>query len=262
MVLDISSVCSNCLIYGWESSGKPLLRCKKCKVTNYCGRDCQVEHWEKVHKEMCKYLSGTKKQVVGAHRHLASKCKECKDEKKGKEPYWECHMQEHCNFWNSPLLMLSGIDGEVHGVPFGVNIGELTGKYTSRLEHVIAVLQKILYKMNISGHLLSRKKQLENLIRNIFSLRHRFLSQASYTPSGDLVYYDQLGVLKETVYKDISPFRESRLIEQEKGDNLYRLWDTFVLISHYFLIASILKQDAKFLRDIGQIPEENMFLFH
>ena len=32
--------------------GKPLKSCAKCKVTKYCGRECQTGHWKK-HKKDC-----------------------------------------------------------------------------------------------------------------------------------------------------------------------------------------------------------------
>ncbi|RDW75245.1 hypothetical protein BP6252_06387 [Coleophoma cylindrospora] len=33
--------------------GKKLLRCGKCKVASYCGKECQTAHW-KEHKRVCK----------------------------------------------------------------------------------------------------------------------------------------------------------------------------------------------------------------
>jgi len=37
-----------------------LHRCGKCKVLNYCGQDCQAEHWKVVHKNHCKLLARAK----------------------------------------------------------------------------------------------------------------------------------------------------------------------------------------------------------
>jgi hypothetical protein len=43
--------CSNsgCLKVG-------ILQCSKCKVTKYCGKDCQKSHWNKSHNKECKHF--------------------------------------------------------------------------------------------------------------------------------------------------------------------------------------------------------------
>ena len=35
---------------------KRLLRCKSCKNSYYCNKDCQKEAWNSFHKKECKYL--------------------------------------------------------------------------------------------------------------------------------------------------------------------------------------------------------------
>ena len=119
-------VCLNCAVYSWdqvkvpspdgpfyikEASSEPLQRCQKCKMAHYCDKDCQKEHWVKVHKERCKFSRGDKIQEAGVHRHLASLCLACKEEKvvgevvKSKEdPHWGCHLQSSHEFWNNPTL--------------------------------------------------------------------------------------------------------------------------------------------------------------
>ncbi|KAK4539175.1 hypothetical protein LTR36_001175 [Oleoguttula mirabilis] len=44
-------VCGGCGTKEGEG-GKELMRCAKCKVRRYCGRECQKKHW-KVHKGVC-----------------------------------------------------------------------------------------------------------------------------------------------------------------------------------------------------------------
>ena len=120
-------VCLNCRVYSWEqakvpskdgpfyikeSSKDPLQRCSKCKVAYYCDRDCQTEHWEKVHKEKCKFLRKEKRMKVGVHRHQEESCTACKEEKdlgafvrKKDDPHWGCHMSGRLEeFWNNPTL--------------------------------------------------------------------------------------------------------------------------------------------------------------
>jgi len=39
---------------GWcQATDKTLLRCSKCCLVVYCGRECQIKHWKKEHKKSC-----------------------------------------------------------------------------------------------------------------------------------------------------------------------------------------------------------------
>ncbi len=38
-----------------ESDEHKLLKCTRCKHVFYCGRDCQIPHWSRSHKSLCKY---------------------------------------------------------------------------------------------------------------------------------------------------------------------------------------------------------------
>ena len=44
--------CANCLLFGWAQPEDPgsLQRCGKCKVLQYCDKECQAEHWMLVDK--------------------------------------------------------------------------------------------------------------------------------------------------------------------------------------------------------------------
>ena len=120
-------VCVNCGIYSWEqakipsqvgpfytkeTSKEPLKRCAKCKVVYYCDKDCQMEHWEKVHKDRCKYLRREKGLRAGVHRHQESMCQGCKEEKElgdlisnKADPHWGCHMAGRLQeFWENPTF--------------------------------------------------------------------------------------------------------------------------------------------------------------
>ena len=55
--------CANCDIFGWKQADptiSPLKRCTGCYKISYCSKECQEEHWHKVHKRHCKYFSGKK----------------------------------------------------------------------------------------------------------------------------------------------------------------------------------------------------------
>ena len=92
-----------------ERSTDPLLRCSQCKMAHYCDKDCQLEHWENVHKERCKYSRGDKPQKEGVHAHRVSGCEACKEEEEvgvalasKNDPHWGCHLKTRIEFWANP----------------------------------------------------------------------------------------------------------------------------------------------------------------
>ena len=49
--------CANCDIFVWEQVDpvvSPLRRCTGCWKISYCSKECQEEHWHKVHRRHCK----------------------------------------------------------------------------------------------------------------------------------------------------------------------------------------------------------------
>ena len=53
----VSSHCANCDVA--KDMCEKLLKCKKCKAAYYCGRSCQVEHWQKGHKTDCCWMKNS-----------------------------------------------------------------------------------------------------------------------------------------------------------------------------------------------------------
>ena len=53
--------CVNCWVYNWVQPDPSILqKCKQCKIVQYCGQDCQAEHWKACHKSHCKKLMAAK----------------------------------------------------------------------------------------------------------------------------------------------------------------------------------------------------------
>ncbi|QDZ23306.1 MYND-type domain-containing protein [Chloropicon primus] len=50
-----------CALPGCGKTVKKALRCSKCKVVYYCGRDCQVKHWSNGHSKECGKTAPPKK---------------------------------------------------------------------------------------------------------------------------------------------------------------------------------------------------------
>ena len=69
--------CDNCDLFDWKQPAdlKTVRKCTRCHVVAYCGEECQEEHWNKLHKDHCKYLAGTKEAKHSEHNK--DTCKTC-----------------------------------------------------------------------------------------------------------------------------------------------------------------------------------------
>ena len=59
--------CTNCVIYRWTCDMSNPKKCSRCKLLIYCSRICQLEHYNKTHKNHCKYLAGLKVKEGSIH---------------------------------------------------------------------------------------------------------------------------------------------------------------------------------------------------
>ena len=58
---------------------KDYKRCGNCHLLSYCDKVCQKEHWEKVHKNHCKFLSGKVREKNCDHNAVT--CARCIEER-------------------------------------------------------------------------------------------------------------------------------------------------------------------------------------
>ena len=52
--------------------------CSSCKYVSYCSKQCQREHWVKVHRDQCAALADKVETPVSMHR--PDSCPGCKEE--------------------------------------------------------------------------------------------------------------------------------------------------------------------------------------
>jgi len=193
-----ASMCHNCKrkrrdeISEKTDERKEFLRCSGCHLLTYCDKHCQTEHWQKVHKRHCKFLSGRK--LLNNSMHMEDTCTLCIDEKNAtvgeildiKSPKTRCHIK----------LMVKTMK-EVQGSGFGFHregktckcsldfpcelplpLGEVCGKYIDKgLDGMLAHALKIVGAMgtkdiwkdsNDNG---AKKGTLIRLWRNLIAFR-------------------------------------------------------------------------------------------
>jgi len=142
LAFKMTKICWNCPTYGWYDpmielkSDRPLSACKTCKLAMYCSKECQKEHWKKVHKKHCKYLAGTEPSSIPAHGAPAD-CKKCQSKLADKAgDVYPCHIQQS---FPGPMR-----ENMLPGVRQCVPLGEITGHYVSKQDKNISILQQIL----------------------------------------------------------------------------------------------------------------------
>ena len=148
-MIDYLRECANCPSYKWPQLDNYDLykRCSGCKIFHYCSKECQTEHWLKVHRFHCKYFSREKEKK--GSRHDSNKCKFCLNEvKMGSKALKSPNVSVLGCPWRKDIVL---------GLPFRIGVdsfapsaevlGEMTGVFPSKMEHTLYSMLRILYKI-------------------------------------------------------------------------------------------------------------------
>ena len=139
--------CLNCSMNKWKQpEDKGILRkCDKCEVVSYCGKRCQEEHWEKVHKEQCRYLGGQEKAEHSEHNEET--CDYCAAEADAGEGVIEASNPTYfCTFATEDCCCACP-SRPLENSPF-----PLSGLPGDRCERMINATQRIILKMPFTFH--------------------------------------------------------------------------------------------------------------
>ena len=163
--------CANCLNYGWPqpSQESRLLRCSKCKFMSYCSKECQKEHWVKVHKEQCKYLANQKVHPQAIHDPAS--CPGClKQTEIGlgpianlDNPWLGCPFN---TYFEPKVVVPNFVEGGIISSTIPFTLGEMSGKFLTKAEHTISVLMHLLfYQKEYSNIIVADSAQTKGLIK-------------------------------------------------------------------------------------------------
>ena len=145
----------------------------------------QEEHWIKVHHQHCKFLSG--KRIADGAVHNPANCVFCQEDpkevRKPSNARYGCHYTFFCqpdsNSWSeatgSSWLAMKGLEvmskkGDWIQVPSPFFWSTSSAK-SSRIERTVVVMQKVLFKMQLTKHKITLKypKEME-LLRKVLSV--------------------------------------------------------------------------------------------
>ena len=135
----------------------------------------QEEHWVKVHKQHCKFLSG--KRTADGTKHDPDTCKSCQEDlgevKKPDNAMYGCHYNFFCTTVNGKSLMgveVKSKEGDLIQVPTPFSWSPSPAK-SSRIERTVFVMQRVLFKMHMTKHKITLKYPEEmNILRQVLPI--------------------------------------------------------------------------------------------
>jgi len=232
--------CANCPLYNWPQleSVEGNKRCGRCKILRYCSEACQKEHWLKVHKFHCKYLSGSKEKEESLHNPKS--CKFCQNEiKVGRKKMAKKEVSVlGCPFRKDVICGLPFIYGYDLMAPSPVKMGEISGVFPSKVEHTLACMNRVKHKMSkVITYNLDGVPQILHEIDEVL-YDSRMIVRALYclrSPKelDSLPYCVPMGKLVILVNSIREIFSKGGSINRDES----KLIDTFVLLCHLLFIV-------------------------
>jgi len=271
----MTEICWNCPTYGWfdpmieTKSERPLSSCKNCKLAMYCSKECQKEHWKKVHKKHCKYLSGADPSPILAHGAPAD-CKKCQSKLTDEAVnVYPCHIQQS---FSGPLREMM-----LPGVRQCVPLGEVTGHYVSKHDKNVSILQQILAllrELYVDEGADLRTDPFSKLARCLTNIRITIWYQSLLSNTEedidknleinfhemreDLLFPLLSNIVKcqELVAEMVIDISES-YVEDISWKSLHDLWESFILFFNLFLQANFFYRN---MFDLQHISSESFEL--
>ena len=253
--------CANCKLFGWkrpDPGSEALRRCTGCRQIYYCGRECQEEHWRKVHKGQCKFFSGGK-GLDGTEVHNKETCGRCLfREAAGKAVFNADNPNYICVFdpINPKAKSLLELE-QCYPLP-------IAGSPQNRAERMVDLLQSLFLKVKLTEHPVFRlyPKEMELIAEELWQLKMRTF-RASVIYPRSYKYYVQLQKLADLILGNAQ-------LMNVPSSGQYQLWQFFYMVfdllncAQHVEFESIMKSPEKSLprgqRQMSQIVRTGSFL--
>lgn len=233
--------CANCLMFGWPNEADQNKICAKCKILHYCTKECQIEHWHKLHKFHCKFLASNKERPET--KHEPSRCRFCgpdiscrqrKRRARNQQKNSEDEGRLACAWRYTKSVGFMFCYENIH-VLSPVMLGEVTGSFQSHSDHTVFTMERIISKMYSIGkyRVQGIEKLLENMMQELHCLRAHLLTL--YCFMTEEAHHFHFSILESKTFKKIFIIRSLiRIKLTEKGlvvqDGKRRLWYTFEIL--------------------------------
>ena len=217
----------------------------------YCGRECQEEHYGKVHKQYCKYLGGIKKAKHSEHDRDA--CKTCiASNSVGDLVFSPTNSNYVCIFKYTDLKLLKLLP-TTYPHPF-----PLTGSPEDRIEKMLTAAVRVLLKIKVTENpvYLLQRLQVDELEKCLWDLKGKLYLNR--------MCGDNRNPMKVMSFQEflIDPFGPWKLIADNlsycdyptPGDD-YKLLATLALLRDLILATNNLNIESSF-KSPNSLPKE------
>ena len=250
----ISGLCSNCFLFNWKQpeNRETLRKCTRCYVVAYCGKECQEEHWQKVHKKHCKYLGGLKKAKHS--EHIKETCKTCiKSDSVGDLVFSPTNPNYVCIFEHVDWKMLP----PTFPHPFPLN-----GPPEDRIEKMLNAAQRILLKIKVTENpvYMLQSQQVDELEKALWDLRSRlYFIRIGGRDQDPMMIMCLTGMVFDF------PFSSPWKVIVEKADFYFDHLYILAMLIHLtrstilLLLENALKSSSSLPRDFRQMSKTDQF---
>eukprot|EP00092_Neocalanus_flemingeri_P005786 GFUD01006228.1.p1 GENE.GFUD01006228.1~~GFUD01006228.1.p1 ORF type:complete len:477 (-),score=143.81 GFUD01006228.1:96-1526(-) len=257
--------CANCSNYSWgqPADQSKIQQCAKCKFISYCSKECQQEHWVKVHKHHCKYLA--QQRVMPQSRHDPANCTGCKEQVETgpvemanpANPVLGCPLAKYC----VPVVFRPdfGDGGKTHA-PLPFPLGEMTGQFLTKAEHTVCLMMRLQNKMQMIKHpaWTIHPEASEDMYKKLNGLRHGIWEAYIVANPGHVL---ETAIARKVCRPEIlmELFDLTNIIDQKlsvvkfSDPTVCRPWDTFKLLLT-FLVQFNIEPKRKEAECVG-LPE-------
>ena len=222
--------CANCRVFKWNHPPIQALRkCSRCRKMWYCSRECQEEHWVKVHKKHCKFFSGSKNQK-DTLVHNEATCIYCQASD-GEKVFEQDNPNYICFTSSSKAKQLMMLQRQ-YPLP-------LARLQDDRLERIVDVLLRLLIKMDMANnpslpippisHIFP--KQFEKLASKLFAMKEEMFVAKVMNPP-------QMGVSHVTEVSDIMSVVEGG--EGDIGLTTFLQCDALQIVQTFLMMLELL----------------------
>ena len=214
----LKTACANCKVFGWDQPDlkrSPLKDCKGCNMIYYCSRECQEEHWRKVHRKQCKLFSGAE---PGKDLHNRETCSQCAEqEANGPGVFREGNPIPICLFSSSNPKAKELL--EFHQkYPL-----QWTGTPDKKHERILDQLQRLLLKIKLTKHPVSwmYPRQVKFIEEELSFLKKKAFSDRVIYPRNYLSPYLDFSTIRDVLSEEMKT-----VVSSGKS----HIWQTFLML--------------------------------
>ena len=245
--------CANCNLFGWEQPdsrrGQTLKRCTGCRKIYYCSKDCQEEHWRKVHRRHCKFFAwqeGPEGTVV----HNKETCMYCTMQEaagmevfKEKSPNYIC-LFDPTNPWAKSFLELQ--------LRYPLPLAEIPH---NRADRIIDLLQRLLLKIKMTKQSVFRlyPREVDAIAAELSHLKMSIFVDGVTFPRS---YHFPVSLTK------IKTLLSLEYLRNLLPSGRYQMWHTFLMVFDMLYCVRTIELDGMIKNPEKSLPKDPRRMSH